>query len=138
MKKFLLLLLTAISSVALGGEPWRLTLQDKANGLRLCLDLYEESIEVPGMEMFGPMNGYMNGKGLYGVWSVTSYDIKNDREALVRMSNDLGSDTQEIEVKALTDSTYQVDLVKGVSMKKVVGGKKLQKIDSRYVMEVVN
>lgn len=77
-------------------EPWKLRLDNSDEGVYLHIDLYEESIPVPGMEMFGPMNGYLNGKGVYGVWSVTSFDIKDDKVATLRLSNDLGSETQSI------------------------------------------
>ena len=54
----------------------------------------EESIQVPGMEMFGPMNGYLGGD-IYCVWSVTSFKIQDDKVATLRLSNDLGSETQK-------------------------------------------
>lgn len=56
---FLFFCSTAMSLTAQG--PWKLKLVDKEENIELHLDLYEESIEVPGMEMFGPMNGYIGG-----------------------------------------------------------------------------
>ena len=40
------------------GNPWKLSLTDPKEKVTLTIDLHEESIEVPGMEMFGPMNGH--------------------------------------------------------------------------------
>lgn len=112
-------------------EPWRLHLQSmEEEGITLRIDLYDETIDVPGMELFGPMNGYMGGKGIYGVWMVTSFKIESDREATLRLSNDQGSETQRIRLTNLTDSTYQAELQGGVVMKKVVE-KKLVKLPSR-------
>ena len=42
---------------------------DPKEKVTLTIDLHEESIEVPGMEMFGPMNGYLGGN-IYGGWAV--------------------------------------------------------------------
>jgi len=117
-------------------EPWRLDLASQIEeGINLRLDLYEESIDVPGMEMFGPMNGYMNGRGIYGVWMVTSFKIKSEREAILRLSNDQGSETQSIRLTTLSDSTYQAELQGGVVMKKVEG-KKLVKLPARLTFAI--
>ena len=117
-------------------EPWRLNLSSQVEeGINLRLDLYEESIDVPGMEMFGPMTGYMNGKGIYGVWMITSFKIESEREAILRLSNDQGSETQSVRLTTLSDSTYQAELQGGVVMKKVEG-KKLVKLPSRLTFVV--
>ena len=118
-------------------DPWRLKMESQVEeGINLCLDLYDESINVPGMEMFGPMNGYMSGKGIYGLWMVTSFKIESDREATLRLSNDQGSETQRIRLTCLSDSTYQADLQGGVVMKKVEG-KKLVKLPSRLTFRTI-
>lgn len=117
-----------VSFVSMAAEPWKFWARDNENKINLNIDLYNESIEVPTMEMFGPMNGFMNGSGLYGVWSITSSKIQSEKIAIIRLSNDLGSETQEIRLTCVDDSTYQAELLKGVCMKKVVDGKKLQKI----------
>ena len=117
-------------------EPWRLNLSSQVEeGINLRFDLYEESIDVPGMEMFGPMNGYMNGKGIYGVWMITSFKIESEREAILRLSNDQGSETQSVRLTTLSDSTYQAELQGGVVMKKVEG-KKLVKLPSRLTFVI--
>jgi hypothetical protein len=93
--------------------------------------LHEESIEVPGMEMFGPMNGYLGGN-IYGVWAVTSFKIKKDK-AILRLSNDLGSETQEAELTQTSDSTYTLKLL-GSTVVKRAEGRKLVKITSTLKM----
>ena len=100
---------------------------NKEHHLTLNINLYEESITVPGMEMFGPMNGYVNGSGVYNVWYVTQFEIADSTKATIRVSNDLGSEAQAIELTFLNDSTLHFKQVNGNVIKKVVG-KKLQKI----------
>ncbi len=98
------------------------------------INLYEESIDVPGMDMFGPMSGYMNGK-VYGVWMLTSHTINSDKEATLRLSNDLGSETQECLLTQVNDSIYKLELKHGVSIKKVIKNK-LVKIPSTLEFKV--
>lgn len=104
--------------------------QEKIN---LNIDLYEESVMVPTMEDFGPMNGYMNGN-VYGVWMVTSFDIKSNSTATINLSNDLGSETQEAQLTQLTDSTWSLKFT-GRNVVKRVSGKKLVKIPSELIMK---
>ena len=118
-----------------GAEPWKLHLYNKEERMELHIDLYEESIDVPNMEMFGPMNGYLGGGGVYGKWMVTSFNIKDDHVATLRVSNDLGSETQSIQLTWLNDSTYAMDLQGGVVVKKVVN-KKLAKVPAKVLMSV--
>ena len=136
MKNRALLSVVLLLSIALrAGEPWKLQLTNKEEQVNLKLDLYEESIDVPGMELFGPMNGYLAGKGVYGTWMVTSFQIKNDKEATLRLSNDQGSETQSILLTWQNDSTYLMELQNGVVVKKVVN-KKLVKIPGKITLLV--
>lgn len=136
MKNKALLSVVLLLSITLrAGEPWKLQLTNKEEQVDLKLDLYEESIDVPGMELFGPMNGYLAGKGVYGTWMVTSFQIKNDKEATLRLSNDQGSETQAILLTWQNDSTYLMELQNGVVVKKVVN-KKLVKIPGKITLLV--
>lgn len=125
MKSRFVLFLLTISSALYAGRPWKMGLVDPKEKITLDIDLYEESVEVPGMEMFGPMNGYLGGN-IYGVWSVTSFRIEDTR-AIIRLSNDLGSETQEAELVQTSDSAYTLELKGSVVVKRAVG-RKLVKI----------
>ena len=97
------------------------------------MNLYKEDIEVPGMEMFGPMNGYLGGN-IYGVWSITSFKIENDKSATLRVSNDLGSETQSVQITQQNDSIWKMEFT-GHNVIKRVNGKKLVKIPSVFLMK---
>ncbi|MCR4922302.1 MAG: hypothetical protein K5945_11450 [Bacteroidaceae bacterium] len=125
-------LLAIAGSVAAQG-PWKMCLNCEAEKITLEMDLYEESITVPRMEMFGPMNGYLGGN-IYGVWSITSFDIKSDRQATLRVSNDLGSETQRITLTQQSDSTWLLRF-EGRNVVKRSDGKKLVKIPSELLMK---
>lgn len=123
----------AVASICLGGQPWKLRLFQPEEKIDLCLDLYEESIEVPGLEAFGPMNGYLGGN-IYGVWYVVGFDIKDDRHATITIANDLGSEDQKLTLTMNSDSTYQLKFL-GYNAVKRAQGKKLVKIPSEMRME---
>lgn len=125
-------LLTLVSLSMQAQGPWKMKLTCPEEKITLHMDLYNESITVPRMEMFGPMNGYLGGD-IYGVWSITSFEIKNDREASLRVSNDLGSETQRITLTQQTDSTWLM-CFEGRNVVKRVNGKKLVKIPSSFLM----
>ena len=113
--------------------PWKIHLHCPEEKIDLRLDLYEESIEVPGLEAFGPMNGYMDGN-IYGVWYVVGFDIKDDKHATVTIANDLGSEDQKLTLAQTSDSTYQLKFL-GYNTVKRAQGKKLVKIPSELIMK---
>lgn len=115
----------ALCNYAHASNPWKLSLTDPKERVTLTIDLHEESIEIPGMEMFGPMNGYLGGN-IYGVWAVTSFKMKKNK-VILRLSNDLGSENQEAELTQTSDSTYTLKLL-GSTVVKRAEGRKLHKI----------
>lgn len=131
MKRLFVLISLAVCLLSHASEPWKLSLIDRDESIVLKIDLQEESIMVPGMEIFGPMHGYLGGN-VYGVWTITSFKLKKDK-AILRMSNDLGSETQEAELTQFNDSTYTLKLVGTVLVKRAVGNK-LHKIASTLRM----
>lgn len=131
-RAFSIILLTCAASLAAQG-PWKLRLTCPQEKILLNIDLYKESITVPTMEDFGPMNGYMNGN-IYGVWTVTSFRIKDNNTATLNLSNDLGSETQETLLTQLNDSTWKLKFVGRPVVKRVVG-KKLVKIPAELTLK---
>lgn len=124
---------TATEEIRLASEakPWKVALECAKEGTLLTIDLYEETVDVPGMDMFGPMNGYLGGK-IFGVWMITSFKVENETQATIKLSNDLGSETQTCLLTIQPDSTYLLELKGGVVVKRVVG-KKLEKVVSKMV-----
>ncbi|MBO6124727.1 MAG: hypothetical protein J6P55_02560 [Bacteroidaceae bacterium] len=131
---FLFFIALSLSSTVMAQGPWKLKLLCPEENVRLHIDLYEESVKVPGMEMFGPMNGYLGGN-IYGVWTVTSFKIQDDKTATLRLSNDLGSETQKATLTQQSDSLYLLHL-DGVNVVKRVVGKKLVKVPIDFKMKV--
>jgi len=122
----------AILTAVVAQQPWKFQLHCPEEKIDLHLDLYEESIEVPGLEAFGPMNGYLDGN-IYGVWYVVGFDIKDDKNATITIANDLGSEDQKLTLTQNSDSTYQLKFL-GYNAVKRAQGKKLVKIPSELKM----
>ena len=135
MKRIFTIISAVVALTASAAGPWRLNLENKDEQAILRIDLYEETVPVPGMEMFGPMNGFLAGKGIYGIWMVTSFDIRDERTATLRLSNDQGSETQAIKLTQQNDSTYLMELQGGVVVKRAVN-KKLVKIPNKIFLNV--
>ena len=135
MKRIFTIISAVVTLTASAAGPWRLNLENKDEQAILRIDLYEETVPVPGMEMFGPMNGFLAGKGIYGIWMVTSFDIRDERTATLRLSNDQGSETQAIKLTQQNDSTFLMELQGGVVVKRAVN-KKLVKIPNKIFLNV--
>ena len=133
-KKATLAAMLCIFTAVFGQQPWKLKLHQPEEKIDLCIDLYEESIEVPGMEAFGPMNGYLGGN-IYGVWYVVGFDIKDDQHATLTIANDLGSEDQKLSLTQTSDSTYLLKFL-GYNAVKRAQGKKLVKIPGELKMVI--
>lgn len=133
MKKILFSTLILSSVMAYAQGPWKMVLSCKKEKIDLSIDLYDESIEVPTMEMFGPMNGYLGGN-IYGVWYVTSYKIKDNKNATIKLANDLGSENQKIVIEQMNDTLWKLQFTEGNAVRRV-NGKKLVKIPNELLME---
>lgn len=110
----------------------RATFYCEEEGIRICLDMGNESLTVPGMSFLGKVHAYMNGK-IYGVWMLTKRERKGDT-AILRFTNDIGSDSQTVELKPLPDGTYQYTALEGNNVRRVKG-RKLIKVPDTMVMK---
>jgi len=130
---FIIAFLCSLSAIQAQG-PWKFKLLCPEEDIRLHIDLYEETVNVPGMEMFGPQYGYLGGN-IYGVWTVTSFKIKDDKVASLNLSNDLGSETQKASLTQQADSIYTLRF-EGTNVIKRAVGRKLVKIPVELKMKI--
>ena len=104
-------------------------------GFRLHLNLDEENVEIPGMSFLGLTHGYLDGKTnnhVYGVWMLVSHQMYGNQVRL-RFSNDIGSDSQDILLTALNDSTFLYETTGGNCIRQV-SGRKLEKTPSTMML----
>ena len=126
--------ISLFSGAVAAAEPWKFRAGNNEMNLYIEADLYEESVDVPGMEWFGPLNGYICGSGIYGVWAVTSVKKCSNKEAVVHFSNALGSETQAARLIWQNDSTLLLEQKGGTTFKRVEG-KKLVKLPGSFTLK---
>lgn len=123
------------SAITNGQSVFNGTLYNKEVGIRIHLNLDEENVEVPGMSFLGMTHGYLDGKTnnhVYGVWMLIRHQVI-DNKVRLRFTNDIGSDSQDIVLTAINDSTFKYEATGGNCIRKVVG-RKLEKIPSTMML----
>lgn len=114
-------------------QPFKGVYENKTHQVVLHLDLDEESLDIPGMEFLGKTHGYLDGPGIYGVWIMVSHKASGEK-ARLRFTNDRGSDSQNIDVTLVNDSTLRYQ-ARGTNEVRRAQGRKLVKIPAE--MELV-
>lgn len=97
------------------------------------LDLYGESITVPGQELYGELPGYLGKKHNSFCWVITSSKIEG-QTAELQMINDYGSEDLTATLTAENDSLYVLRQVEGSTLKVPKEGK-WQKLPSKLVFK---
>jgi hypothetical protein len=95
----------------------------------LNIDFYEESIEVPGQELYGKLPGYLGKKHNTFCWVITSAKVNGDK-ATISLINDYGSEDLTALLTSINDSTYTLKQLDGSALKVPKNGKwqKLPKV----------
>lgn len=110
---------------------WNGTYYNTENRIKICLNLDDVSLEVPGYSFLGKVNGYMNGN-IYNTWLLTDFSEKNG-VLMLRMSNDSGSDMQKIQLEQLSDTLFRYKVLGDNEVRKAVG-RRLVKIPSVFTL----
>ena len=128
MKKIFLLFFTLYSSFfTLSAQqkpsgPFKCIVTNKEYNVFLRLNLYEETIPIPGQEILGNTYGYLKKPTDSRVWIVTGVDISSDgKKAILEMVNDYGSEDLNAELTVSNDTTYILRQLDGSTIK--VAGK---------------
>ena len=122
MRKLLLLLFTIHCSLftafAQGeGGPFRAYIYNNEYEVYLKINLYDEDVEVPGQELYGPLPGYLGKKHNSFCWVITAAEVKNDKTATLSLINDYGSEDLTATLTLKNDSTYILKQEKGSTLK---------------------
>lgn len=125
----LLALLSCVAMQAQQAErPFVGLFQNEELNIRCELNLYEDNIPVPGLELdncFGYLKGSIN-----GMWVVLKIKEAGEDKMLVRAASERGGDAQDLEFTAKEDGTVEMKQVDGVTIKGVAKNKyvKLPKV----------
>ena len=127
MKKSILLLFAALTSaLAIAQEeakPFRAYLYNDEYDVYLRIDFYDESILIPGNELYGQLPGFLGKKNNTFCWPITSAKLKNEHTAELSLINDYGSEDLTATLTCENDSTYTLKQGKGSTLKVPKNGK---------------
>ncbi len=126
MKKLIALFLIFLPYLTLRAqntvEPFRAYLSNNEYEVYLRIDFYDETITIPGQELYGQLPGYLGKKNNSFCWVITSAKIQ-DRTAHLAMINDYGSEDLTAILTAKNDSLYELRQVEGSTLKVPKNGK---------------
>jgi hypothetical protein len=126
MKKLIALFLIFLPYLTLRAqntvEPFRAYLYNNEYEVYLRIDFYDETITIPGQELYGQLPGYLGKKNNSFCWVITSAKIQ-DRTAHLAMINDYGSEDLTAILTAKNDSLYELRQVEGSTLKVPKNGK---------------
>ena len=127
MKKLILFLIvfqvTWLSASAQKTEkPFRAHIYNKEYEVFMRLDLYSESITVPGQDLYGELPGYLSKNKNSFCWLVTSVKIEGPTAHLA-MINDYGSEDLTASLTIKDDSIYVLRQEDGSTLKVPKNGK---------------
>ena len=137
MKKIFLFLIVFHISLSVSAQnaakPFRAYIYNNEYEVFMRLDLYNESITVPGQELYGELPGYLGKKHNSFCWLITSSKIEG-QTAELQMINDYGSEDLTATLTVENASLYVLRQVEGSSLKVPKDGK-WQKLPSKLVFK---
>jgi hypothetical protein len=138
MKRLILFLIACQISVLSASaqktdKPFRAYIYNNEYEVFMRLDLYSESITVPGQELYGNLPGYLGKRHNSFCWLITSAKIDGNTAEL-QMINDYGSEDLTARLTVEKDSLYVLRQVEGSTLKVPKEGK-WQKLPSKLVFK---
>lgn len=126
MKKLIIaaiLVLTAISASAQQeNRPFRAYLYNSEYDVFLRIDFYDESITVPGQDLYGSLPGYLGKTHNTFCWLITTAKVKG-HTAHIALINDYGSEDLTATLTVKNDSIYELKQVEGSVLRVPKNGK---------------
>ncbi len=104
------------------GKPFHAHIYNNEYDVYMKINFYEEDIEVPGQELYGPLPGFLGKKHNSFCWVITSAKV-NGKTAPIALINDYGSEDLTATLTLQNDSTYILKQVEGSTLKVPKNGK---------------
>lgn len=109
-------------------ECFKCNIYNKEYNVSLTMNLYEESITIPGQDVLGKVYGYLKKLTDSRVWIIMDVEIdKSGKKAFLTMINDYGSEDLEAELSIDGDGNYTLKQLSGSTIK-VAGNNKWIKL----------
>lgn len=100
-----------------GNKPFHCYLANDEYSVYLRINFYDQDIEIPGQELYGPLPGYLGKKNNSFCWVITSCEIVNGKEARLELINDFGSEDLQATLTQENDSVYTLRQQSGSTIK---------------------
>jgi hypothetical protein len=127
MKKYLLtfaLGLVMTTAVAQNeASVFKAYLYNQEYDVYLRIDFYNESIVVPGNDLYGNLPGFLGKKNNNFYWPIISVKLRNETTAELSLVNDYGSEDLTASLICHNDSVYILKQEKGSTLKVPKNGK---------------
>ena len=124
IKKLLLTLLLSASLPAAAQndvkerEDFRAYLFNNEYQVYLRINLYDQDVQVPGQDLYGPLPGYLGKQHNSFSWVITSCQIDNEqRKATLQLINDFGSEDLVATLQRQNDTLYLLHQGAGSTIK---------------------
>lgn len=98
-------------------DVFRAHIYNKEYEVFMRIDFYDQSITVPGQELYGPLPGYLQKERNSFTWIVLDAELTSPTEARLQMINDYGSDDLVAELTQKDDTTYVLRQLSGATLK---------------------
>lgn len=126
MKKLILLavlfMIPLLGNAQKTNEPFRAYIYNNEYDVYLRIDFYDESITIPGQDLYGQLPGYLGKKNNTFCWVITSVEVSGT-SAKLSMINDYGSEDLTATLTVKNDSLYELKQVEGSTLKVPKNGK---------------
>ena len=127
MKKAILtLILTVVVAAAFAQKetkPFQAYLYNNEYDVYLRIDFYNQSISVPGNELYGRLPGFLGKKNNTFCWAITDAKVNDETTAELSLINDYGSEDLTATLTRQNDSIYILKQEKGSTLKVPKNGK---------------
>ena len=127
MKKAILtLILTVVVAAAFAQKetkPFQAYLYNNEYDVYLRIDFYNQSISVPGNELYGRLPGFLGKKNNTFCWAITDAKVNDETTAELSLINDYGSEDLTATLTRPNDSIYILKQEKGSTLKVPKNGK---------------
>ena len=103
-------------------KPFQAHIFNKEYDVYMRINFYEEDIEVPGQELYGPLPGFLGKNHNSFCWVITSAKVEGNT-ATLSLINDYGSEDLTATLSFHNDSTYILKQMSGSTIKVPKNGK---------------
>ncbi len=111
------------SDVLAQQDSFRAYLYNNEYDVYLRINFYDQDVQVPGQDIYGPLPGFLGKRHNSFCWVITSCRVKNEREAQMDLINDFGSEDLTATLTRKNDSIYILRQETGSTLKVPHNGK---------------